>query len=296
MGDAVSGMLMSAILAEAFPTPQTIWTSWNLDPVLLLTLALALAVYFMGLRQVRAYRRYPHDTLTWRVVAYVSGILILVIGFVSPLDRLTTAVLWAHMLQYLLITVFAAPLLILAHPVPILLRGLPRARSRAVRHWAHHASFARLARTVLTNPYTIAGVDIGTLIFWHIPTVYEAGVRYEAVHVLELWTFLASGLLFWWAVRHPTAGPAMNYGRVLGCFVITSLASLAVGLLLFGSHSIVYPIYLDRTAAWNVSPRGDQQLAGVMLGVGPDLFDVLTFIVILARWVQSEGDAGIARL
>jgi len=273
----------------AIPVPRTIWTHWNFDPVLLLLLVLAVTVYLRGFMRIAAWRRYPQGVLRGRAIAYLTGIVALIVALVSPLDRLTTAVLWAHMAQYMVLTVIASLLLVVAHPTSVLLRGLPPAWSRAVRHWMWHAPAVRATRTTLANAYVIAAVDIAALIVWHVPIIYQAAVRYEPLHLLEVASFLVSGLLFWWAVRNPAASPKMGYGRVLGCFAITSVASLALGLVLFGSHTILYPVYLDRTAAWGLSPRGDQQLAGVILGVTPELFDVLTFIVILARWVQSEG-------
>ncbi len=279
-------------LAETVPVPQTIWTSWNFDPVLLLALVLAVALYIRGFAHVRRMgtrRRYPQDVLWGRAAAYFAGIITLAGTLVSPLDPLTAAVLWAHMTQYMLLTVLASVLLVIAQPTPVLLRGLPPPWARSLRQWARRSRVAHTAYTVVANPFVIAGVDIGTLVFWHVPIIYQAAVRYEALHLLEAVSFLISGLLFWWAVGHPTASPSLTYGRVLGCFVVTSLASLALGLVLFGTHAVLYPIYLDRTAAWGVSPRGDQQIAGVILGVTPEMFDVLTFIVILARWVQSEG-------
>jgi len=279
-------------LAEVVPVPQTIWTSWNFDPVLLLALALAVALYIRGfarIARVGKRRRYPQDVRWGRAAAYFAGILTLIGTLVSPLDPLTAAVLYAHMTQYMLLTVLASVLLVVAQPIPILLRGLPPTWTRALRRWTRRSPFARTAYTVVANPFVIAGVDIGTLVFWHVPVFYQAAVRYEGLHLLEAMSFLISGLLFWWAVGHPTASPSLTYGRVLGCFVVTSLASLALGLVLFGTHAVLYPIYIGRTAAWGISPTGDQQIAGVILGVTPEMFDVLTFIVILARWVQSEG-------
>jgi len=279
----------------AIPVPRTIWTHWNFDPVLLFALILAVTVYLRGMTRIAALRRHPpyprylQSVLRGRAIAYFTGIIALIVALVSPLDRLTTAVLWAHMTQYMVLTVIASLLLVVAHPTSVLLRGLPPAWSRSVRHWTRHTPAVRATRTTLANAYVIAAVDIAALIVWHVPIIYQAAVRYEPLHLLEVASFLVSGLLFWWAVRNPAASPKMGYGRVLSCFAITSVASLALGLVLFGSHTILYPVYLDRTVAWGLSPRGDQQLAGVILGVTPELFDVLTFIVILARWVQSEG-------
>ncbi|SDY34040.1 cytochrome c oxidase assembly protein [Citreimonas salinaria] len=110
---------MNGIYCGPPPLPQDIWTSWNLDPALILGL-LALTVVF---------RRDP---------AGLAGVAVLTVAFVSPLCALSSALFSARVVHHVLLIAVAAPLLARALP---LLRAGPIALSFAVATavlWAWH--------------------------------------------------------------------------------------------------------------------------------------------------------------
>jgi len=90
-----------AVLAGTYcgpaPLPAEIWLRWNLDPVLLLFLAV-LAV------------------ATRRNRAGVLAVAVLAIAFVSPLCALSAALFSARVVHHVLLVAVAAPLLALAWP------------------------------------------------------------------------------------------------------------------------------------------------------------------------------------
>lgn len=97
------------------PLPQDLWRSWNLDPLLLLALALFSAVIIMR-------------TPPGRHGAAATGIGALVLAFVSPLCALTVALFSARAAHHIVILTFAAPALAMAVP---LLPRLPSSLSLA---------------------------------------------------------------------------------------------------------------------------------------------------------------------
>lgn len=84
------------------PVPQSLWISWNLDPVLLAALMAALLI---GLRFADSRR------------VFLVGWAVLVLAFVSPLCALTTALFSARALHHILLVSVVAPLL--AHGLPL---------------------------------------------------------------------------------------------------------------------------------------------------------------------------------
>lgn len=93
--------LQSVPYCGPVPAPETLWVSWNSDPVLLAGLAV-----FMGWGWLRARQR-PAFMVAW---------VLLAVAFVSPLCALTTVSLAARSLHHLVLVLMVAPLLAVAMP------------------------------------------------------------------------------------------------------------------------------------------------------------------------------------
>jgi len=120
----------------AIPLPANLWTSWNLDPVpLIFVVVLATARYLRGFARLWRRRSVARATRPWQTISFLSGILLLVATLVSPLDRLTLALLWVHMVQYMLLTVPVPLLLVLGRPVATMRWALLHARQRRQLRW-----------------------------------------------------------------------------------------------------------------------------------------------------------------
>ena len=122
------------------------------------------AAYARGWRRLRAAR---DAAPRWRLALYAAGLATIAGALLSPLDALAAERFSAHMGQHLLLTMVAAPLVVLGNPLPFVLwgapagtpqrtsgSGLPRTRSGAatiVRSrcwpmWAEKRSAARASR------------------------------------------------------------------------------------------------------------------------------------------------------
>src|SRR3712207_6858828 len=76
----------------------------------------ALFPYTTLSRSLRARRRRDRPP-AWRAVAFASGVAVLLLSLVSPLDTLAHEYLFsAHMAQHLLLTLVVPPLLLLGLP------------------------------------------------------------------------------------------------------------------------------------------------------------------------------------
>jgi len=268
------------------PIPASLWTSWNWDPFALLLIALATALYLRGFVRLWHRRGVARAIRAWQATAFFIGILLLLMTLISPLDRLTLALLWVHMVQYMLLTVPVPLLLVLGRPIATMRWALALARARRLLRWWTGSRAVRVLVSFIARPAAIGALDVGALLIWHIPTLQQATLASEPMHLLEQASFLGVGLPFWWMIRHPQARPTMGYARVLFCDIAASLVGVFFGMALFGTAGPWYPRYAERSMVWGMSAHADQQLAGLIVGALPEVFDFIPVIYIVAQWIN----------
>src|SRR6266851_619889 len=95
----------------------------GLPVALACALAVAALVYCPGWLRLR--RRLPDIASPWYPSAFFGGLVAVWIAMGSPLAACDERLLSFHMVQHLLLTLVAAPLLLLGAPTLPLLHGLP---------------------------------------------------------------------------------------------------------------------------------------------------------------------------
>jgi len=204
-------------------------------------------------------------TQTRRWLAFVGGCALLALALVSPLDTLARDYLvWAHLLQNVLLAEWAPLLLVLGVP-PALAASLTR--GRPVR--------------VLTHPFVALPLWVGTYAAWHVPALYDAALRHpNTLLPLEHATYVVTGVLFWWCVwqdaphRLPSAARA---GYVVAAFVF----SAPLGLLLALVPEPIYDTYAEAPErVWGMTRLEDQQLGGMTMAGEQSV----VFFVVFGLW------------
>jgi len=128
------------------------------------------------------------------------------------------------------------------------------------------------------------------LYLWHIPVLYQAALRNEAVHALEHACFLLAGIAMWMALLGPLPKPSWyaNLAR-LGYIVAVRLIEGILGNVFLWSHTIFYPYYRGFESAQHISPLQDQITAGAVMMVEGSIVTILLFAWLFARTAsQSE--------
>ena len=177
--------LLSARLLS--PHAHLLAHTWSL-PVTS-ALVLTAVVYLRGWVRVRS--ALPSTAPVWRPVAFLGGLLALWIAVGSPLRSLDEEMLVVHMVKHLLVMAVAAPLLLLGAP------HLPLAYP-----FLHWPPVARVTRA-LTHPVLCWLSATLAVMVWHVPAVFELGMRSHWWHLVQFTCFFAAGLLFWWPVIQP---------------------------------------------------------------------------------------------
>lgn len=265
---------------NGYPVPSDIWRHWTLDPLVLVLLALAAGLYLRGMRQAGISRAGISAAVAW-----AGGLLIAAVALVSPLNALTHAVLFAHMAQYLLMTVPVPLLLVLGRPVATIAPALPGAWTASLRAWWGRTRWARRAWSLLTLPQVAAAITLAALLFWHIRGPYQAALEHRPVWWLEQGSYLAAALLLW---RGIAGARGERPGKMLISYFMLAALETAFGLAMYSATSPWYPIYAGRTEPWHVSPHLDQQIAALELAVLDTIPDVITLLALFAALVGGE--------
>src|SRR5258708_39335759 len=91
--------------------------NWVWEPGVLIALGALVAAYIIGLRRFRPRTLWDeHIVSTREIVCFASGVFLLLVALVSPLDSLSNLMFSSHMVQHMLLIYFAPPLLLLATP------------------------------------------------------------------------------------------------------------------------------------------------------------------------------------
>jgi cytochrome c oxidase assembly factor CtaG len=189
----------------------------------------------------------------------------------------------AHMLQHLLLIAVAAPLLLLADPLPAVLWALPAGPRRGARALLGGGARARRIARVLTRLPVAWTLHVGVLWLWHVPAVYDAALADGLLHDVEHLAFVATAALFWWPVLEPA--PRLSRPAALGArvvyLVLGAFQSAALGVTLAASPSPLYAY----------GALDDQARGGVLMWAGGGAVDMAAVLGLVWRAL----DEGVGR-
>ena len=285
------------------PVTRAVLLSWNwrLEVIIpLLILGYLYAVGWWRLRKrtadFRRARQTPHQplTATWRLISYETGLVLVALSLLSPIDSLGQQLFFMHMIQHLLLIMIAPPLLLIANPMPVLLWGLPdkwRLKAgHALGYALHRDSQIRQILRTLTAPGIIWLVWVIALFGWHDPNMYNAALRYEFIHDLEHLSFFIASMLFWWHVTG--AGPRIHkqfgyVGRI--AFVLAAVPpNMALGVWLAFNNNVIYTYYEAVPTIWGIDHLTDQRIGGVIMWIPGSMMFLLAALFLTARYLGSE--------
>jgi putative membrane protein len=185
-------------------------------------------------------------------MAFLAGLGVVAIALVSPIDGAAHRSLWVHMVQHVLLISVAAPLLAV---------GLPWARAAA-------AGWGAIV--------VVAGIQIATLLGWHVPALYDAAAAHDPLHAVEHATLLATAVALWAGLARLRGERA---GLALLVVFVVSFPPLLLGAAMTFSTTTWYPRYAGGGLA-------DQQLAGVVMWAYGGLAAVAGGLHLFVRWLQ----------
>ncbi|USI72340.1 cytochrome c oxidase assembly protein [Sphingomonas morindae] len=284
--------LLAAAPAAAHPGHHHGAPGWTWDPAILVPLALALALFLIGWRRIAA-RSGRGAAWRRRLGLFVAGWLMLAGALVSPLHEAGERSFALHMTEHELLMLVAAPLLVLAEPLAVLLWAFPAGARRGIGRLVARPWLAAMWRW-LTAPVPATALQAAALWGWHAPALFDRALRSPGWHAAQHASFLATALLFWTAMLGRRGGRAAHAaGQAVAalCLFATSVVSGGLGALMAVSDSPWYAGYAALgLAPFGLTPAEDQQLAGLIMWVPGGLVHALAALV-LVRQLLIQGEA-----
>jgi cytochrome c oxidase assembly factor CtaG len=269
-------------------TDATSFTDWHWRPDVIIVLTFLSTAYVIGWRRLR--KRNLHSVKSWELSLYLVSMATVCLALLSPIDALGSLLFIFHMTQHELLMMVAAPLLLLANPLPALLWGLPQRLRYRLGHLLTRDAPVRRALKVVT--WMGVTLPLYMLSLWgcHYSPVFEAALRDDLIHDLQHLSFFITGLLFWWPVINPA--PKVHgyipYGFRIFYVIAATLPTMLPVMGLVLSERIFYPYYASVPRLWGITILQDQSNGWAIMALAEGAAYLTAILLLVARMAGHE--------
>jgi len=196
------------------------------------------------------------------------------LALAPPLEEAAASDPAGHMVQHLLLGMYAPVLLVLAAPLTVLLG----AATTPTRHRLRAVTRSRVFRT-FTNIWVATTLNVGGMYVLYLTSLYALSVRSVPVHHLVHLHVVAAGSLFAWAVAGPDPAPHRPK-------MPTRLCAVIVGV---GAHSFLAKLLYSRAASLppgvSAGPE-DIERAAMWMYYGGHVAEAALVVALFAAWYR----------
>lgn len=263
---------------DYFPSLDFLWTAWTFDPSIWFGIVALHGTYLLTVGPLRTRFPTSKPVSSKQLTYWTLGILTLIVALITPISLLADQYLFsAHMLQHVLLTLVAPPLLLLGTPGWFFdpLKTRP--------------ALLNLARS-LSNPFFAFAAFNVIFVAWHIPSLYNLALYSPAVHLLEHFTIVATALLTWMPILSPTRLiPRIALPLQVFYTFLQSIIGTGLGAILTLAKEPIYIFYAQASRIWAIPALEDQVWAGLIMWSGGALIWLLALTFIFFRWFGAKG-------
>ncbi len=266
------------------PTVARLVFGWSLEPAVVVGLGIAALAWVALVRRID--RAHPANPVPRRrSVAFLAGLAAIAVALLSGIEAYDTALFSVHMVQHLLLTLVAAPLIALGAPITTLLRAATPNVRRTILLPILHSRLLRVLGFPVVTWIVFAAVMWGS----HFSPLFDASLEDPLLHDLEHALYLGAGLLFWWPAVGLDPSPwRMAYPVRLMYVFLQMPQNTFLAVTILGSGVPLYEHYASLGRTWGPSPLEDQQIAGSLMWLGGDVLFLAALAAILAGWMRHE--------
>lgn len=244
--------------------------------------AFAVAVLLTGAYAVALARRRSAGRV-WpplRTASWLVGVALVAAALSAPLAAAAHHDPRAHMVQHLLLGMYAPLALVLAAPVTLLLGALAQPGRRRVARVLH----SPVARGV-SHPVVVVLLSSGGLWVLYLTPLHALASQTPWMQHLVSLHFVLSGALVAWVVAGPDPAPRRPGLPVRALVLLVSAASHAALAKVLYAHAGVLP-----GGAAHGDPAGWEDAAQLMY-YGGDVAEILLAVALGASWLQARRHA-----
>jgi putative membrane protein len=242
------------------PVPGTV--TWNVDLTLWSVLALGALLYFAACRRLRREAPARHEQ-----ICFALGWIVLTLALVSPLCNLSVALFSARVGQHMILSLVAAPLLVLGRADILALRIVGARSTIADRTEAYAAPLA----------FALA------LWVWHAPGPYDATFASHVVYWTMHVSLFAAAIALW---RVLLRGVTHQPVAALIASAFTGAQMCALGVLFTFASRPLFSVHAATTWAWGWTQVQDQQLGGLLMWVPGGMVFTLHALAVLGLFLS----------
>jgi cytochrome c oxidase assembly factor CtaG len=275
------------------PSPANLLLGWTFPPLPTLAILVGLAWWAWAVGRVNG--AHPQSRVPRRrTIAFVAAMTALSFALLSGIERYDTTLFSVHMVQHLLLTMVAAPLIALAAPITLVLRlSSPETRRQVVLPVLH----SRVMRFI-SFP-AVAWIAFAAVMWGaHFSPLFDAALENPLAHDIEHALFLGTALLFWWPVvaADPIPWRLAHPSRSLYTF-LQMPQNTFLAVIILGATVPLYQHYATLQIpwpGWTATALDDQRLAAGIMWVGGDLLFIGAVAALVWGWMRAE-EANTAR-
>lgn len=263
---------MRLAIAVEFP-------AWEPYPDVWLVVGVIVALYAIAVVRLGPRLAIDPEQPVSRVqmASFGLGAFALLLAATWPIDTLADDYLFSvHMVEYLIFTLVAPPLMLM---------GIP---AWMMRHVLEESRLFPVARRVCRFLPALVIFNL-VLVVYHIPGVMDFMLRNDVAHLAGHASAFVAALVMWMPVLSPLPEiPRLSpVGRMGFLFLQSIVPTVPASFLTFGDRPL-YRYYEGVEQLFGLSATEDQRIAGLVMKIGAG-FLLWAFIAILFfRWYAEE--------
>jgi len=257
---------------------------WALEPAMVAILLGVGSAYLAGcVRARRLGRSFPAR----RPIAFAAGWVALVLALVSPVDVYADVSFTVHMLQHLLLTFVAPPLLALGAPITLALATLPTREARSLA-----GVLRSRGASILGNPVVGWALFVGVPIVVHASRLFDVALASSGWHALEHAAWVGAALVYWWPIVGVDPSPhPVGFGARLLSLLLAMPAMSFLALVIYTADAPLYRTYASLPSPWGPQALADQRNAAVLMWLAGNLALVAAMLLVAASWKRHDDEA-----
>jgi putative copper resistance protein D len=279
------------LLGFDLPPPPTaaelLWGQARIDGFWLTVAVLLGALYVVGLRVLR---RSGDHWPVGRTVSWYVAVALLVLSTNSGLATYAHVTFSAHMVQHMLLSMIVPIFLVLAAPITLALRTLPRGSGQVgPREWLQMFVQSRYV-AVISHPVVASVIFVAGFYILYFSALFPWLMQSHWGHIAMGVHFLLAGALFFWVMIGVDPGPHRPpyIARVALMLIVMPLHSFfSVALMM--TESVMAEAYYRLLDVPFVPDLLDDQHLGASLGWATgEIPIVIVMVALFLQWVRAD--------
>src|SRR5713101_1556607 len=262
---------------------QAILDHWEFAPVATAIAAVAAALYLW--RASREACRHPARPWPWRRTAmFLGGLAVIVVATESGMGAYDDALFCEHMIQHLMLSMIAPPMLVVRQPFPLLLHA-----SRNPLHtWAKRVMRSRVVSFLTSPPFGLAAYA-ATIAGTNLTGLMGLVMTNPALHDAEHALYLVVGYLFFLPIfgREPIRW-RVSYPIRLLVLILVMPVDTFTGLVLGYATTGMPGMPASGRPAGAPSPVEDVHWGGAVMWIGGGAIMLAFIMIVFLMWSRDD--------